>query len=334
MLKTVFVVGAGASAEFNLGVGTAVANEIQGLLRSKVSIPHAWLQDRSDPFDQALCKLQDPADAIVQASETIRRGLPLSSSIDDFLHENRQNPLVVRLGKLSIAHCMLRQEERANWLQQLGSDAIEPRAEAFKGLRGTWLELLFRILKRTHSASEAREAFSSVSFIIFNYDRCIEQFLYTALADAFCLTPTEAKSVGDSIQIEHVYGYLGPLPIQQPDNGLIFAAPRCDLLSVAKGIKTYTEEVSGTSRAIIEAMLAEADQLVFLGYAFHQQGLQLLFPEQPTPREYKRVFWTQHDVHQAVASRFAALFPRSSQYPIANKCGPAIAEWQFDLLKD
>jgi len=331
MLKTVFVVGAGASAEFGLGVGTQLAVDVQGLLRSKVATPHAWLEDRNDPFNRAVNELQSPADEIVRASETIRRGLPLSNSIDDFLHENRENALVVTLGKLAIAHCMIRQEERAGPLSELDSPTIETRAEAFRRLRGTWLELLFRILKRTRTASEAREGFSQVAFVTFNYDRYIEQFLYAALADAFDLDNENARLVGDTIQVEHVYGSLGPLPIQNSE-GLPFAAQQCALGAVAKGIRTYTEEVSGTSRAVIDALLSDAVQLVFLGYAFHQQGLNLLLSK--TLPKFKRIFWTELGVHQAVRDRFTSLFPAGGKYPVDGKCGEAIEKWQFTLLRD
>lgn len=331
MLRTVFVIGAGASAEFGLGVGTTLATEIREVLRDRVSEPHAWLTQR-DKFGQAINGLQSDAEQIVRAAETIRRGLPFSASIDDFLYEHRDNELVMTLAKISIAQCMLRQEQKAPWLKQLADPRLESRVEAFSQLRETWLDRLFRILKRGKSRAEAREVFANCSFVVFNYDRCIQQYLYPAFAEALDLTAEEAKAVADSISIEHVYGNLGTLPFQAQQNVIDFAAEHAELEFIAKRLKTYSEELSSTTSTIVHGWMNEAEQVVVLGYAFHEQGLKILFPSRE--RVYKRVFWANYGVHPSVADRFSQAVMTSAPTPFTGFCHQAISQWQYDLLSN
>lgn len=328
MLRTVFIVGAGASTEFGLGAGAALASEIPQLLREKFS----RVDEIGHPFDDAVRALNAPYDELAQSANTIRRGIHFSNSIDDFLHDNRDNELVVRLGKLCIAYCMLLQERKAHWLQQLNVSDLEIRAHAFENLKGTWIDALFRLLRRGHTRAEAREAIQNSAFIVFNYDRCIEQYLHAAVADAFDLEPSDANVVVESIQIEHVYGSLGPLPAGRSPGYVDFASTSPSITTVAQGIKTYTEETSGASRQVIQNMLGSAEQIAFLGYAFHEQGMNLLFPDE-IPK-FKRVFWTQHGVHDAVVDRLASRVPNQSRRGANATCVSAIARWQFDLMAD
>lgn len=328
MRRTTFIVGAGASTEFGLGAGAALATAIRTLLRTKASVPESWVGN--GPFEDAIRALSASDADIVSASDTLRRGIHFSNSIDDFLHDNRDNELVVRLGKLAIAHCMLQQEASAPALQQLASDNIEVRSSAFRKTTQTWLDLLFRRLKRGHTKHEARDVLNGVSFVVFNYDRCLEQFLYHALADSLDLPAAEAKAVFESIPIEHVYGGLGPLPFQTGSGAVPFGETRVPITRLATQIRTYTEEVSGTSATIINGLLSDAEQLVFLGYAFHEQGMKLLFPN--APKVYHRVFLTQLGLHTTVARAIDQRFSASNRFALATKCADAIESWQFDLL--
>jgi hypothetical protein len=328
--KTVFIVGAGASTEFELGAGDKLANDIRELLQAKTAEPQGWIGEGS--FENAIRDLGTSDREVITASETIRRGLHFSNSIDDFLHDNREKELVVQLGKLAIAHCMLTQESRASRLHQLNADSIQVRAQAFDALRNTWLDKLFRLLKRGCTPNDADAVFGGASFIVFNYDRCIEQFLFHALGDALDLSPDLARATAERIQIEHVYGGLGPLPWASAAGGVPFAEVRADITRLAKGIKTYSEEISGTSHAIIRGLLDEAEQIVFLGYAFHEQGMSLLFPAEG-PQGYPRVFWTRLGVHDAVIERVRTRVVRSDSFDIPAKCVAALDQWQFELLK-
>lgn len=61
-------------------------------------------------------------------------------------------------------------------------------------------------------AIELEDIFRNISFIFFNYDRCIEFYLWIALQDYFNITSQEAaKLVQTKLKIIHPYGSLGPI---------------------------------------------------------------------------------------------------------------------------
>jgi hypothetical protein len=47
--------------------------------------------------------------------------------------------------------------------------------------RDGWIEQLFSIAIANHKLSELQNAFNNVTFVNFNYDRCIEQYLFWSL---------------------------------------------------------------------------------------------------------------------------------------------------------
>jgi hypothetical protein len=59
----------------------------------------------------------------------------------------------------------------------------------------------------------------------------------------------------------------------------------------ARGIKTYTEQVRDEKMiTTISNKLKEAEHIVFLGFAYHDQNMQLLFPAERF--RYKPMFGT------------------------------------------
>ncbi|MCG8432547.1 MAG: hypothetical protein MJA83_00775, partial [Gammaproteobacteria bacterium] len=138
--------------------------------------------------------------------------------------------------------------------------------------------------------------FENVSFITFNYDRCIEHHLFHALQNYYVLSESEAAELLGSLEIHHPYGQVGDLPWQS-GNRVPFGQ-KCsaeDLLAISRRVKTYTEQVDDP--AILKKMrkmMHEAEVVVFLGFAFHPQNMEMIKP----PRDSKalRVFATGRGV--------------------------------------
>jgi len=88
-----------------------------------------------------------------------------------------------------------------------------------------------------------------------------------------------AKLVG-YIKIYHPYGSVGPLPWTQQNGAVMYGEkPRGNMLvSISKKIKTFTEGTDPTSSEIteIKKSMGEANQLIFLGFAFHDLNMKLL----------------------------------------------------------
>jgi hypothetical protein len=195
--------------------------------------------------------------------------------------------------------------------------------ERFKGdeLSDTWFVKFMYMLGRGIPKENVRQIFDNVSFIVFNYDRCIEYFLFHALQRLYSIGENEAAAILDDLSIIHPYGSIGSL------REVPFGATRANYVALAKGIRTYTEQV-GEIAGEIAVEVARANCIVFLGFAYHSQNLQIIHPEPLIPiipvygTAYKM---SESDVH-VVSRRLVDFFlpnvsvqNRRSQISLENK---------------
>ena len=272
----VFVVGAGASRDFgdSMPVSSSLAFNIEQHLDLEFS------QGGPDgPIKSALTRARGGlSGAHRNAASRIRDSIFAKSSIDDLLHEWRDSPEMIEVGKIAIANAILEAERKS----VLGPTALgdpDKASSAIRALRGGWLSYLVQNLQPDRPRREIEEVFSQVGFIIFNYDRCIEQYLYWAFQNVAGMNPGNAARAVSHIPIVHVYGSLGPLPYAagQPLD-LPYGSDAPIHQSVWKRIKTYTEEDHDRDNvASIHALFRNAARIVFLGMGFHQRNLDLLF---------------------------------------------------------
>ncbi|MET3666870.1 hypothetical protein [Caulobacter sp. 1776] len=112
----------------------------------------------------------------------------------------------------------------------------------------------------------------------FNYDRCLEQFLLANFMHTCNLPQESALTALDNIEIQHAYGWLGPIVADRHPKSVPYGTTDPMHVSwAASQIKTFTEEVeSGAAERIRNTILC-ADRLIFLGFGFHDRNLDLLF---------------------------------------------------------
>lgn len=114
--------------------------------------------------------------------------------------------------------------------------------------------------------------FNHVSFIVFNYDRCIEHFLRHALKHLYAIEDQEAQSMVEGLRIIHPYGAV---------NSAQFGATRADYAALATGIRTYTEQTHAADMLNeLQIQIDEAEAIVFLGFAYHDQNMRLIVPRE------------------------------------------------------
>jgi len=99
---------------------------------------------------------------------------PWPSPIDHFLNSHRADPRIVAFGKLAIGRCILAAESKSV-LYTMNNDGD------FSKLESTSYNAFFRILTENCQVSDLPERFAKIALISFNYDRCIEEYLYWAL---------------------------------------------------------------------------------------------------------------------------------------------------------
>ncbi len=119
------------------------------------------------------------------------------------------------------------------------------------------------------------DIFKNILIINFNYDRCIEQFLYWTLQDLFGIAGGRAAELIAKLKIYHPYGVVAPLPWQK-SGGLEFGGDPHGYDSYASlidNIRTYNDEVQeGIDLQIMRQIFASSMRFIWLGFHFHKQN--------------------------------------------------------------
>jgi hypothetical protein len=269
--RTLFVVGAGASKELKMPVGAELAKSIH----SKINI-------KPDPnpsgLDMALVQelliaYQKQQKEWIAACRLIHNGILLTHSIDEFLEIHQDNDLANVIGKAAIAKCILEAERSSSLFYK-----PQPHGTGLEllQLENTWHVRFWRRLAQGVTLQNVRQIFDNVSFIVFNYDRCLEYFLLHALQYLFGISEEEAYSILNDLTVIHPFGDIGLLtkiPFGGPDN-----LNNLQFIRVAPHIQTYTEAAASSKYNEIQVEIASAQCLVFLGFAFHPEAMRLLTP--------------------------------------------------------
>jgi hypothetical protein len=293
---TLFIVGAGASQEAGLPTGTQLKDAIAEKLGFE-NISGSWGSgdpDIHEAIRQYASQANLNANDIFRGAEKIRENMPLAPSIDHFIHTHSTNTGIVVCGKLAIAQAILEAERNSSL--SLPEEPGRSNQLDFNRIQGTWYQPLFHLLNANLRNDEVDTIFSNVSVITFNYDRCIEHFLYYALQNYFAVhdIQSDIQRLMQRLPILHPYGVVGSLPWQDPRTNVSFGGVgrNSNLLDIANQIRTFTERVGGSdpTLATIRLQVQEAETIVFLGFAFHELNLELLKPE--AAGNVRRVFGT------------------------------------------
>lgn len=184
-----------------------------------------------------------------------------------------------RMGELGIVKAIGEAERQS----VLWSD---PRYNArtgmdFRELENTWLKKFFRRMQRNIRKGEVESLFQRVTFIIFNYDRCVEHFLLSAIQQSYGTDEREAALIIKNAEIIHPYGTIGYLPWQVATPGVrvAFGSERLPILEMADGIRTYADRVDDEATLNrIHNAVANAELICFLGFSYLDQNLDLITP--------------------------------------------------------
>ncbi|MCA3262552.1 MAG: hypothetical protein ING44_11470 [Telmatospirillum sp.] len=276
--KTLLVVGAGASAEFNLPTGIALRESvIQSIHDDRALDDPTRFRSLIEIVGLSESQFNSSVYADIRnAQEIILQGLGLYASIDSFLFAHAKNRFVIAYGKLAIVRAIVKAESRST-LAHVEADERERRA--LDACSNSWLFEFFQTAFDGHNVESVADIFKSVSFIVFNYDRCVEKATYVALRKGFNISHDKAAQILSSVTILHPYGVVGPL--FRPDAPSVLDFGRevlpSDEETRAHNIRTLAEESS--DRALQARMLAaicESEQAFFVGFGFHRQNIEIL----------------------------------------------------------
>jgi hypothetical protein len=297
----VFILGAGASNEVRLPTGFELKSEISSLLDIRFE---GYRQIGGDGcISQALnCAAKD-INPFLHAAWRIRDAMTQAISIDNFIDAHSGDSQVELCGKLAIAKSILAAED--NSLLQVDRNTLSPVIQ-FSHIDDTWFISFFRLLTENCRSSDLAARLSSVGLIVFNYDRCIEHYLYFALQNYYGISDKEAASLVAKMDIFHPYGKVGGLPWIEPNSSIAFGgSPSArQLFDLAKQIRTFTEGTDIASSDIhkIRTLVATASRIVFLGFAFHRLNLDLLQPATSDSNRVCQIFASGYGIsdHDAI----------------------------------
>jgi hypothetical protein len=208
----------------------------------------------------------------------ISRNMALAPSIDNYLDTHKTNPELVSVGKLAIANAIIKAERKSSL--NIDQSNTYNRLD-FSRTTNTWAAVFFKTIAAKRDYASFLAALKNITFISFNYDRCIKQFFGNAAASYFELEDRQIEEVLTAIEVTHPYGSIGELHVSNGRvAGYALEANGANIYSASKRIRTFTEGVTDTgSLKKIKQPLEQAELVIFLGFSFIDINMQILKPE-------------------------------------------------------
>ncbi len=313
--KTTFIIGAGASAELGISPGFGLKKDIGEAFKFR-NDDFGRLAGGDDSVRLAFKVLVESGAydrrRLFDSANHITTAIIHQPSIDTFIDSQRDVPEVAACGKIAIVSKILQYESQSKIRHEdprLANKLIDFSQSTH------WLHYLFQILTDSRSLEEFRDRMEQVTFIVFNYDRCLQHFFFQAIQNLYRISREDAAKAVDEIKIVHPYGYVGRLPVSMGHSGIEFgldASPH-QIVTLSESIRTFTEQIDDDDElAQIRRPIAEATKLVFLGFGFHHQNLQLLLPDRE--KQVKQIYgsgWGMSDTDIDHAKSRLSAFQRA-----------------------
>ena len=293
--KTLFVLGAGSSNEVGLPIGEGLKKAIA----EKIDIRFEYGYKQISGDHQIMHAIREHAKArggalanpdpnpYLEKAWQLRNALPQAISIDNLLDAHKGDDLAEACGKFGIVKCILEAEHSSKLY------CSEPMQKInFSEVGDTWFSGFMKILTEGVAKSQVNEIFDNVSFINFNYDRCVVHYLFDALQVYYGLDASSVRTLMKALKVLHPYGSVGQLPWQiQNVSAVPYGMRNGNILEISRGIKTFNEQIDdGEDLQALRSLVQEAEIIVFLGFAFHRQNIELLRPGESC--RAKRVYAT------------------------------------------
>lgn len=279
----VLILGAGASKEVKLPLGAELKQQIARTL--DIRFEAGFRQNSGDHLvAEAFRALSTNAagrpgdiNPFLHAAWRIRDAMPQAISIDNFIDSHSEDERVAVCGKLAIARCILEAEARSSL--RVDRSNINNKIN-FGSVESTWFNAFFQLLTENCQKANLPARLKKVAIISFNYDRCIEHYLHSALQNYYGMTSEAAANALTSLAIHHPYGAVGTLPWAGTGQGIEFGETvhARQLVALMSQLRTFTEgtQTDTSDVGAIRSTMLNAERVAFLGFAFHRLNLELL----------------------------------------------------------
>jgi hypothetical protein len=345
--KTVFVVGAGASVDMGLPLG----EELKRRIATATDIRFGRAGRREPGGDDDLfaayeylaARGDESVNDYLAASWSLGSSLPLAISIDNFLEAHSHDEILQRCGKLAIVRSIL-SAERDSWIFLNDRDP-KPLAVPDSIDKAPWHVSLCQMLTEGVRRENISSLSKNVSFIVFNYDRCLEHFLARALQLYYRADEQEIFDVVNQIRFVHPYGKPGRLPWELDERypPIAFGArPGAkQLVQLSDSIKIFSERlVEQEISESISELLLEAGRIVFLGFGYIEQNMRLLTLGQHIPADFRHIYGTTKGISEANTRAIELALRRILRVPdesreaitlVADSCAKLLRDYSMVL---
>jgi hypothetical protein len=284
--KTTFVIGAGASREVGLPLGNELKNSISQIVDIYFSDYGRTLASGDRLFVDVLRRIieketgESNINPLLPKCRHIASCMPLATSIDNYMEAHQSDEQIVYISKAAISYIILRNEFNCNQFKFSRDNGNGMEKIYFNGVIDTYFEKLFQIIFDGVTKDDLKTAVSNANFIIFNYDRCIEEFLYKSVMNYYKISEENAMNLINEINIIHPYGSVGNI-----DNriaGSLKFGPELSfggeniVIQAGSQIRTYSENVTPKLISNIHKCIFDSKTVIFLGCAFHEQNLRAI----------------------------------------------------------
>jgi hypothetical protein len=346
--KTLFVVGAGASEEFGLPLGYGLASQISQNLRFR------FRDNQPSEGDPALYGAlqtiannnQNRMHELFKCCRRISDGLPLAKSIDSFINTHAHDADIALIAKFSIAQQISRAEGRSSLGSAILNKNFKEAVHGFANMSPTWLTKFCEHMFAGHSHAQVESVFQGCSFICFNYDRVIQEFLRRSLMGYFLIDEQHAANIVANIKILHPYGNIGTVYPSSTQTGSVFhfgnSLQGHQIPERASKLRTFHEGMEDeTIKQHIADLVSDAEVIVFLGFGYIRQNMQILAP-QSVCKASKQIFGTAYklsdsntdDIRTDVERLFLPVgtFVTTSAMRSDLKCHALLSEYERKLF--
>jgi hypothetical protein len=221
----------------------------------------------------------------IKSWRQIAEGLPFASSVDNFIFMQQKDDELIRRAKAAI--CLeinvheialgsyVLNTDGSNWFGKKQTND-DPSVKAKTAWTQYFSEICFSGVVATDD--DIADALKRLKIISFNYDRCVEEFVTIAVQNLFGFDRDRAARLSCHLKVIHPYGSLGD--VRGIEGGTSSLSPFGVLPSdvhLGGGILTFSEFQSNqTVKDDLKSTLAWAKRIVFLGFGFHAQNMELL----------------------------------------------------------
>lgn len=303
-VPTVFVIGAGAGKEIGMPVGSELSVEIARKLNIRHRLGGRELASGDYETAAALRRIAKAKGADYNewraAGCMVAEGIGYTRSIDAYLNAHKDNEKIKSCGKIAITQSILAYEKSCALYVESTSEG------GFKNhtmVEQSWFsDLLYLMQDRIVASDNLDSIFENLCIITFNYDRCVEQFLFHALQHLYQIKQPHASQLMQRLMIFHPYGQVGFMQWDQHGRRKVDfgATDYGEVVELSEEIRTFNEQLEDTRELeTLRKYVGDAQRIVFLGFHFHHQNMELLKASGPSRGGIVNLYATALDRSEA-----------------------------------